>query len=95
MAKLLIDPGNINITTTDDVLDQVRKELEEAGREQFGFWIVGLYNIDGDVESRHSDPDWGHQRLWIPASATVSLCYDRPRSEDPDRLPDELHTVFI
>lgn len=95
MAFLAIDSARIRIETSDDALDRVKRELEQAASGRGGLWLAGQLQVERNGETTYPDPANGHQRLWVPAGTLVALVYDRPLSPDPDRLDDEPGTVIV
>lgn len=100
MGRLLIGQrfgfrASVEIEVSDGVLDRVAKLLEHPPTEGGGFWIAGHFEVEVDGVATYADPARGHQRLWVSTAQLVSLCYDRPLSVEPDRLPDEPHVIVL
>jgi len=80
---LLIIGDRIRIPMSDERLDQIARELEQAAPEGRGIWITGsLAREDADGVD-HEELDAGHQRLWLHPSQIINFIYDRPRDDDP------------
>lgn len=90
----LVTHDDIMIPTTDEVLDQVRARIESQDGTQ-GFWLATLPIREVDGVQVHPRPEDGHELIWIPKSAIVSLIYDRPLHADPDRIEDQPGTIWI
>jgi hypothetical protein len=95
MGLLVIEPGRVIKPLPDEVLYEIYEMLESLPTGRNGFWLVGPLDVEGKGEFGNLYPDVGHQRLWISASATVTLAFDDPRAESEDRLPDEEWAIHI
>lgn len=95
MGFLLIDGVPRPIEAPDATLDRVADLLEQPPTGGGGFWIAGQLQVERDGEPDYPNPARGHQRLWVSAARLVTLVYDRPLSEDPDRLPDEPNVIVL
>jgi hypothetical protein len=82
------------IPASDANLDRIAYLLEHPPTSTGGFWIAGQLGVGSHGEA-FPDPANGHQRLWVPGSALVTLVYDRPLHPDPDNVMDEAGTVYL
>lgn len=86
--------GGALIEAGDAVLDRVAHLLEHPPSSG-GFWLAGQLQREVNGELTYPNPAYGHQRMWVSVSQTVTLIYDRPLHPDPDRVDDPGPGVVI
>lgn len=89
------DGAPTRIPASDENLDRIARLLEDPPSNGGGFWIAGQLVVGTDGVEGAPNPANGHQRMWVPTSAVVTLIYDRPLHPDPDSISDERGTVHL
>ena len=95
MGTLIIDPGGITKPLPDEVLYEMYELLENLPAGRAGFWITAPLEVDGEGEFSNLYPDLGHQRIWVSASATITLAFDDLRTETRYGFTNEEFTIHL